>query len=360
MKTILVLDDSSRVGFGGGQKMTLMVCDVLKDFFKFRFVDFSDKTRYHERVREQFPDSGFLSIGQNDGYKGRKSIWTSSIFKLLFQGKRDAKRIVKGLDVKECVAYATGKRFLLFAYLLNKIYGIPYIYHAHLVENPHGLYYPIFKQITKKVCAILCVSKTVMDSIVSDNKQLLYNPSLNDKGPKDISTKKPFVVAFIGSLIPIKGVEYFIDAAKICDNEIEFRVYGDGPLRNELEERANGRVRFMGFVNDIIQEEYDSIDLIVVPTILKEALPLVAVDAKSVGIPLVVTSPGGQAEIVKDGIEGFHVPMMDSKAIADKVTLLAQDGVLYKSMAEASFNSFDKFNFKVFSQKVREVFSDLK
>ncbi len=359
MKTLIVLDDSSRVGFGGGQKMTLMVCGILKDLFKFRFIDFSDTTRYGEYVKQQFGNSIFLSIGDKGGYNGRLKIWSFSVVSFFLHGKKDVRKILEGLEVEDCVTYATGKRFLLYAYLLNKIYGIPYIYHAHLVENPQGLYYSIFKKIVKKASAILCVSHTVMDSIVSDKKQLVYNPSLNNKGVKKIHFNKPIVVAFVGSLIHIKGVEYFIDAAMLCEEDVEFRVYGEGPLKEELMKRAQGKVRFMGFCPDMVTEYYENIDILVVSTIIQEALPLVAVDAKSVGIPIVTTSPGGQAEIVEDGINGFHVPMKDAGAIAEKVNILINDRELYERMSMASFNSYKAFEYDIFVQKIRGIFKDL-
>lgn len=117
----------------------------------------------------------------------------------------------------------------------------------------------------------------------------------------------------MGSLIKIKGFEYYIKAADKTSEKlpIEFRLYGEGPLHDTLETLSNGKVKFMGFSENIMNELYESIDIVVVPTIIPEALPLVLVEAKSVGIPAIVTNLGGQAEIIRNGIDGFLVPVGD-------------------------------------------------
>lgn len=45
------------------------------------------------------------------------------------------------------------------------------------------------------------------------------------------------------------------------------------------------------------------------PTIQRDAIPLLVAEAKSVGLSVVVTSPGRQAEIVRDRVDGFHMGM---------------------------------------------------
>lgn len=163
------------------------------------------------------------------------------------------------------------------------------------------------------------------------------------------------MVAFVGNF-PIKGIEYFIDAAKLSPKNIEFRVYGKGQLQKALEERAEGHVRFMGFEKDIIDRYYNDVDVLVVPSIIPEALSLVAVDAKSLDLPVIVTTPGGQAEIVENGINGYHVPMCDSQAIATNIIYLSNNLTSYNKMARQAYESFAPFTYKVFKKKLQSLF----
>lgn len=353
MKTILVFEDSTRANFGGGQNITLRVCDILKERFNLRFVDFISTSRYAQMVKDLYGEENLISIGHGSisGHTGSWT-WLKMIIVSCLYLLEDSKKILKGLDPSDCICYSTGKRSLLIAAYLKKRYDIPYIHHAHLVENPNGIYFNIAKRLFASAESVLCVSRTVMSSINTKNSQLVYNPSLNARGFKGEKSDNKFVVAFVGSLIPIKGVEYFVDAAKLCHKDIEFRIYGEGFLRETLEKRAEGRVHFMGFESNIIDRYYEDIDILVIPTVLQEALPLVVVDAKSVGLPVIVTSPGGQSEIVRDGIDGFHVPMKDANAIAEKVEDLAKNICLYRSMAKASYTSSWLFSYDIFNERV--------
>lgn len=360
MKTLIIFEESSRVGFGGGQKMTLITCEILREKYKFRFVDFTDDSKFVQVVREKYEDCEQVCIGHaNTKSRKRYVAWIKAIWQMIVFFKKDVRKIANGIDKEETVSYVTNKRGLMYAYYLNKKYGIPFIYHAHLVENPQGIYYKLFKKWVSKATSILCVSKIVIDSIDLPQCQLLYNPTLNEKGYKGEKMDDHFVVAYVGGLIPIKGVEYYVDAAKICPEAIEFRIYGEGFLQEELEKRSEGRVVFKGFSNDVIGEYYREVDVVVLPTILKEALPLVVADAKSVGLPAVVTSPGGQAEIVRDRVDGFHVGMNNSKEIAEAIMKLTDDKTLYNKMSKAAFESSSIFSYKKYKENILSIFANL-
>lgn len=212
----------------------------------------------------------------------------------------------------------------------------------------------------KKAQKIICCSRTVVNSVKTDNTQLLYNPNLNYDGQKKCSQNKhPFVVAVAGSLITIKGFEYFVKAAKYLDPGIELRVYGSGPLENELKRLANNKVRFMGFCNNIVGELYADVDVVAVVTIIQEANPLSVLEAKSVGLPVIATNIGGQAELVEDGKDGILVPVKDEKAIASAINILYHDYDGYIRMAQASFNSVEKYDLNKYKCSILEIFSSV-
>ena len=66
------------------------------------------------------------------------------------------------------------------------------------------------------------------------------------------------------------------------------------------------------------------------PTLI-EGMGLVVLEAMACGLPVIV-SPNGPGDIVRDGIDGFIVPIRDSKAIADKLELLRTDENLRQQM----------------------------
>ena len=358
MSRIIIIENSGKVNFGGGQKITLQVAEILSKTCELVFVDFAKGTRFEQMINEKFPDSSKVLLkGRSFFFPFKYLNWLLDLVVLtcLFPGNL---RKIKYYVTKKTLIYVTTKKGLLYAYMMKVMYGVPFIYHAHLVENTKSIFYFLYRSCLKKAEMSLCVSKAVYDTIKLPNKILLYNPNINDKGFKGRKNKDKFVVAAMGSLIKIKGFEYYIKAAdKVSEKlPVEFRLYGEGPLHDTLETLSNGKVKFMGFSENIMNELYESIDIVVVPTIIPEALPLVLVEAKSVGLPAIVTNLGGQAEIIRNGIDGFLVPVGDSLSIKQYIEMMVKDRVLYNKLAEESYQSVSLFDYDLFTSTILKIF----
>lgn len=341
--------------------MTLNVASILNKNFDVAFADFASNSVYLNHIRKDFPTAPIIQMKSYTSSSKIKLLkWFLEVVYALIFSFVNLKKVVSIVGTREVLTYATDKKTLIYVYLLQKIYGIPFILHAHLVENPSGLYYPLYMMMAKKAQKIICCSRTVVNSVKTDNTQLLYNPNLNYDGQKKYSQNKhPFVVAVAGSLITIKGFEYFVKAAKYLDPGIELRVYGSGPLENKLKRLANNKVRFMGFCNNIVDELYADVDVVAVVTIIQEANPLSVLEAKSVGLPVIATKIGGQAELVENGKDGILVPIKDEKAIASAINTLYHDYDGYIRMAQASFNSVEKYDLNKYKCSILEIFSSV-
>ena len=112
----------------------------------------------------------------------------------------------------------------------------------------------------------------------------------------------------------------------------------------------------MGFCNNIVGELYADVDVVAVVTIIQEANPLSVLEAKSVGLPVIVTNIGGQAELVEDGKDGILVPIKDAKAIANAINSIYRDKDKYLDMANASFASVEKYDLKRYKDRIVKLF----
>jgi glycosyltransferase involved in cell wall biosynthesis len=136
-------------------------------------------------------------------------------------------------------------------------------------------------------------------------------------------------VLFVGRLAPKKGVEYLIEACASVAAEHELVIVGDGSERERLERLAADLevpARFEGFVDpEDIDEYYRSSGIFVLPSTEGEGMPNAVLEAMSWGMPVVVTTSGALPEMIKDGQNGFIVPMRDSEAIAERLELMLED-----------------------------------
>ena len=162
------------------------------------------------------------------------------------------------------------------------------------------------------------------------------------------------LVATFARLIPLKGLEYFLEAAALVSQRVadaRFLVVGDylakqngeivsdGTYRKELVRYAarlglDGRVTFTGFRRDV-PELLSEIAVSVLPSVAGEGLSNSILEAMAVGVPVVATDVGGNREAIQDGVTGFVVPPRDAPALARGICQFLEDGGLASRFALA-------------------------
>lgn len=162
------------------------------------------------------------------------------------------------------------------------------------------------------------------------------------------------LVAVVSVLRPLKGIEYFLEAATLVSKhfpETRFIVVGDSvyregsvvfgnrAYRHELERYAHsldldGQVMFTGFRLDVA-ELLSEVTVSVLPS-LSEGLSNTLLESMAAGVPVVATRVGGNGEAVEDGITGQLVPPHDAAALADAVCLLLDNPGLALSFGQAA------------------------
>jgi len=152
-------------------------------------------------------------------------------------------------------------------WLVSKIRGLPLVYdsHEYFTEVPEltgrKFVRNFWLKIEKKLVPGLKYAYTVSESIAEEyrksynvNFRVIRNLPYKSKHPvrrPDLIECEPVpVIIYQGSLNPGRGLEPMILAMKDLDKYV-LQIFGDGPLRNKLEElvRNNNltdRVRFMG------------------------------------------------------------------------------------------------------------------
>ncbi|HEX4570314.1 MAG TPA: glycosyltransferase family 4 protein [Dongiaceae bacterium] len=147
----------------------------------------------------------------------------------------------------------------------------------------------------------------------------------------------PFRALFAGHMSVRKGVHHLLagwQGAALKEAELVFVGVPKDKYILDLVARQPAGIRYLGFVpNARLHETYQSADVFVFPS-LAEGGVYVIYEALACGLPCIVSANAGSA--VRDGIEGFVVPVGDSEAIADRLRRLAEDEELRRRMSAAA------------------------
>jgi glycosyltransferase involved in cell wall biosynthesis len=152
---------------------------------------------------------------------------------------------------------------------------------------------------------------------------------------------------FAGRLVPQKAVDVALEAIRRTD-DATLVVVGDGPERDALERRAralglNGRARFIGaHPRRTVFELLHAADGAILSSSW-ENCPHVAVEALSVGTPVLATAAGGVTEIVRDGWNGLLAPVGNAEALAFTLTRYMGDMSLQARLREHAVDSVAQF-----------------
>jgi len=115
------------------------------------------------------------------------------------------------------------------------------------------------------------------------------------------------VFGLVGRLHEQKGFDIAIRAFRECSGpDLRLKVFGDGPMRGELEQLAycDPRITFHGHCDDPL-EPMRSIDALLMPS-RWEAYGLVAREAQSAGRKVIVSSIDGLQDHISDGAIDVH------------------------------------------------------
>lgn len=174
------------------------------------------------------------------------------------------------------------------------------------------------------------------------------------------------VIGNIGRLAPQKGMEYFIEAAKLVLKKhpnARFFIVGDGPLKDKLLEMIRQYhlekfVYLLGYRSDI-QNVMSQCDFIVLSS-LWEGLPLTPIEAFSVSKTVVATSVDGTPEIVKNNENGLLVEPKNIEQLADSICYLIENNDFRVKLELCAKSTYDlNFSFNKLKENYIQYYTSL-
>jgi len=147
-----------------------------------------------------------------------------------------------------------------------------------------------------------------------------------------------FIIVGVGQLCQQKNFSFFIDVLSELlknGNDVKGIIVGNGPLADNLKKRseAAGLQQRLFFAGEVKSPR----SIIATGNVFFlssgwEGMPNVVMEAMSAGIPTVCTDVFGVRDLIRDGVEGFIIPLDDVVAARQKVEILIKDYSLRRRM----------------------------
>jgi glycosyltransferase involved in cell wall biosynthesis len=157
--------------------------------------------------------------------------------------------------------------------------------------------------------------------------------------PRARGGEPPVQVVSVGRLAAPKDFPTLIAAvARLPEGRAHLRLFGDGPLRGELEAQTSAlgigaAVDFAGEVPDA-RPHLEDAEVFVLAS-LSEGMPVSVLEAMAAGLPVVASAVPGLEEVVLEGETGFLTPPGDSAALAARLGQLVDDPSLRRALGDA-------------------------
>jgi glycosyltransferase involved in cell wall biosynthesis len=176
------------------------------------------------------------------------------------------------------------------------------------------------------------------------------------------------MLLFVGRMITQKGIPYLIDSMPLVLKKhpgAKLFLVGRGSLLEGLKSKVasmhlENSVIFSGYMSEeMLKDAYGTCDLFVLPSVW-EVLPIAVLEAMSSGKPVVCTDAGGDREMVRDGVNGFVVPMRNPVALAEKINMVLSDAEMRSRMGAASRRiAGEEFDWGLIAAQTKRVYEEL-
>jgi glycosyltransferase involved in cell wall biosynthesis len=168
--------------------------------------------------------------------------------------------------------------------------------------------------------------------------------------------RKPIRVLTAGTVGLRKGAPYIASAAQILKRKAEFRVVGPLDVTPHAQKLLGEHVALLGAVpRTEIHRQFAWADVFLLPT-LCEGSATVCYEALSYGLPVITTPNAGS--VVRDGVDGFIVPIRDAPAIADCVERLVDDGDLWAAMSANALARAREYTLERYGERLVDALED--
>lgn len=199
-----------------------------------------------------------------------------------------------------------------------------------------------------------------LDAGIPPNKLILMPHGMSSPRGNIRPSKREggkFRILFVGTLTQRKGIKYLLEAVKqLRLSQIELILIGDRMVNDRALAPYRDYFQYIGYVPySKLKDYFDNAHLLILPSIF-DAFGLVALDAMAAGLPVIVSEhTAAGSDIVRDGVDGFVVPIRDVEAIKKGILNLYENENLRRQMGQSASERSKEFSWNVYAERLKNT-----
>ena len=175
-----------------------------------------------------------------------------------------------------------------------------------------------------------------------------------------------FVFGYIGTHIPAKGIQHLIHAFSKVKGKFKLRIFGRVRPENtaalkrmisKLSEKHRNLIEWYPEYknNEIVNNVFNLVDAIIVPSIWDENSPLVIHEAQQVRIPIITANHGGMKEYVSNEVNGLLFQHRNVNNLAKQMQRFVNDPQWAKNLGKRGYLYSDSGDIPSMDEHVKEI-----
>lgn len=225
------------------------------------------------------------------------------------------------------ILHAHTPRTCLIASYVSLRTGLPLVYHVHSPTSRDSTrrWANLLNAWTERLSLmranqLICVSSSLgqhMHGLGYREDQITVVPN-GVAVRKSIANRPPptgrWIIGMVALFRPRKGIEILLHSlAQLRDRGHDVSLRAVGPFETETYQRdihtlvaklgLGERIQWTGFTKEV-NEEFDQMHIMALPSLFGEGLPMVVLEAMAAGVPVAGTKVEGVPEVIRDGLDG--------------------------------------------------------
>ncbi len=295
---------------------------------------------------------------------------------------RAARRVVRIVrEGNYRILHAHTVRSLLVGAAAAALAGVPLVYHAHSPTSNDStrrwrnrLGGAVERLCLRRTARVIAVSQAMAAHIAGegyDKARITVVPNgvpRFDSLPARRTPRGNWTLGVVALFRPRKGIEVLIEALARLRRKgipVQLRALGtfespeyEGEIMALLERLGmTGYVAWTGFTRDVTAE-LRRMDLLVLPSLFGEGLPMAVLEAMAAGVPVVASRVPGIPEAIRHGRDGVLANPADPEALAEAIAAVIDGRYDWSALrASAYLRQANSFSDRAMAQGTAAVYN---